>query len=141
MEYNFNRFLTEHDKDYATALSEVKSAKTTSRWMWYIFPQINGLGQSETSKIYAIHNLKEAREYVKHPVLGTHLIEISEALLDLETNDAYSIFGKPYDKKLHSCMTLFDQVSGNTVFEKVLCKYFDGKFDQKTLELIASNEE
>ena len=141
MQLNLNRFLSAHDKDYATALQEIKSGKKTSHWMWYIFPQINGLGQSETSKIYAIKNLKEAREFVKHPVLGNHLIEISNALLELETSDAFSVFGKPDDRKLHSCMTLFDQVSGNTVFEKVLCKYFDGKFNQKTLELIASNEE
>lgn len=141
MEQKFNHFLTAHEKDYQTALAEIRSAKKTSHWMWYIFPQIKGLGQSETSKMYAIQNLKQAREYVKHPVVGNHLIEISNALLELETNDPFSVFGKPDDRKLHSCMTLFDQVSGNTVFEKVLCKYFNGKFDQRTLELIASNEE
>ncbi len=141
MEHKFDRFLSAHENDYKKALQEIKSGKKISHWMWYIFPQIKGLGHSETSKTYAIHNLKEAREYVKHPVLGNHLVEISNALLELETNDPFLVFGKPDDRKLHSCMTLFDQVSGNTVFEKVLCKYFDGKFDQKTLELIAANEE
>ncbi|HEY5368840.1 MAG TPA: DUF1810 domain-containing protein [Hanamia sp.] len=134
---DLQRFLDAQEKNYLDALSEIKNGKKQSHWMWYIFPQIQGLALSETSKFYAIKNIQEAKEFLDHPVLGKRLIEISKALLNLETNDAHKIFGSPDEMKLHSSMTLFSSLSGpNTVFQKVLDKYCDGKKDEKTLELI-----
>jgi uncharacterized protein (DUF1810 family) len=129
--------LAGQEKDYQIALSEIKNGKKQSHWMWYIFPQIEGLGFSETSKFYAIKNIHEAREFLKHPVLGSRLIEICNELLKLETNDPHTIFGNPDDLKLRSSMTLFSSLlNTNFVFQKVLDKYFDGKKDSKTLEIL-----
>jgi uncharacterized protein (DUF1810 family) len=134
---NLQRFLNAQEKDYQIALSEIKNGKKQSHWMWYIFPQIEGLGFSETSKFYAIKNIHEAREFLKHPVLGSRLIEICNELLKLETNDPHTIFGNPDDLKLRSSMTLFSSLlNTNFVFQKVLDKYFDGKKDSKTLEIL-----
>jgi uncharacterized protein (DUF1810 family) len=109
--------------------------------MWYIFPQIKGLGFSETSRFYAIKNKDEAEEYLNHPVLGKRLIEISKALLDLDTDDAHSIFGTPDDLKLKSSMTLFSSIpDGHPVFENVLEKFFAGKKDGKTLAILSEEK-
>ena len=105
--------------------------------MWYIFPQIAGLGFSSTSKFYAIANRAEAENYLAHPVLGKRLIEISNALLETEGKTANQIFGSPDDIKLKSSMTLFGALEKtNPIFQKVLDKYFDGAKDRRTLELI-----
>ncbi len=105
--------------------------------MWYIFPQIQGLGFSETSKLYAIKNIEEAEAYLAHPVLGNRLVEISEALLKLKTKNANSIFGSPDDIKLQSCMTLFCSLpNSHSVFQAVLDKFFEEVKDTKTLEII-----
>lgn len=105
--------------------------------MWYVFPQIAGLGFSKTSKIYAIKNIHEAEEFLKHPVLGKRLVDICNELLNLETNNPHTIFGNPDDLKLCSSMTLFSSLlNTNLVFQKVLDKYFDGKKDGKTLEIL-----
>ncbi len=105
--------------------------------MWYVFPQIAGLGFSSTSKFYAIKDKTEAEEFLRHPVLGARLIEISEALLEIEGKTAHEIFGSPDDVKLKSSMTLFGALDEtNSVFQKVLNKYFDGAKDRRTLELI-----
>ena len=134
---HLQRFLDAQEKDYQIALSEIKNGKKQSHWMWYIFPQITGLGFSETSKFYAIKNIHEAREFLKHPALGSRLIEICNELLNLETNDAHTIFGSPDDLKLHSSMTLFSSLqNANPIFQKVLDKYFGGKKDSKTLEIL-----
>ena len=134
---NLQRFLNAQQKEYPIALSEIINGKKQSHWMWYIFPQIAGLGFSETSKFYAIKNIHEAREFLNHSVLGSRLIEICIELLNLETNDAHTIFGAPDDLKLHSSMTLFSTLSNaNPVFKKVLDKYFDGKKDTKTLDIL-----
>ena len=134
---HLQRFLDAQEKDYQIALSEIKNGKKQSHWMWYIFPQIAGLGFSETSKFYAIKNTHEAREFLNHSVLGSRLIEICNELLNLETNDAHTIFGAPDDLKLHSSMTLFSSLqNANPIFQKVLDKYFDGKKDSKTLEIL-----
>ena len=134
---NLQRFIDAQENNYAIALSEIKKGKKQSHWMWYIFPQIQGLGSSETSKFYAIKNIHEAGEFLEHTVLGTRLIEICNALLNLETNNPHNIFGSPDDMKLHSSMTLFSSLSDpNPVFQKVLDKFFDGKKDVKTLHLI-----
>ena len=131
------RFLDAQEKDYPVALSEIKNGKKKSHWMWYIFPQIQSLGFSETSKFYAIKNIEEAEEFLNHTVLGYRLIEICNELLNLETNDAHKIFGSPDDLKLRSSMTLFSTLSNtNPVFQKVLDKFFKGEKDEKTLQII-----
>lgn len=136
-ENKLQRFLNAQEKDYSIALSEIKNGKKQSHWMWYIFPQIEGLGASETSKFYAIKNISEAGELLNHPVLGSRLIRICNELLNLETNDAHKIFGSPDDLKLHSSMTLFSSLSNaDPVFQKVLDKFFEGKKDELTLEVL-----
>jgi len=133
------RFMEAREMNYATALSEIKNGRKRSHWMWYIFPQIQGLGFSETSKFYAIKDLAEAEEFLKHPVLGERLVEICHELLTLDSNNAYQIFGSPDDLKLKSSMTLFASLPDtNPVFDEVLKKYFDGTKDKKTLEIISS---
>jgi uncharacterized protein (DUF1810 family) len=105
--------------------------------MWYIFPQIKGLGSSETSRFYAVKTSAEAELYLAHPVLGARLVRISEALLEIEGKTANQIFGSPDDVKLKSCMTLFGSLeNAHPVFQRVLDKYFNGTKDQRTLELI-----
>ncbi len=138
MDSNLSRFLQAQEKDYKVALSEIKSGKKISHWMWYIFPQIQGLGFSDTSKYYALKNIQEAINYLNHPTLGIRLKEITNELLKLEQTDANSIFGNPDDLKLKSCMTLFDQIddSDTNLFKNVLIKFFNGSFDNKTLRLL-----
>ncbi|MBD1395662.1 DUF1810 domain-containing protein [Pontibacter sp. JH31] len=135
---NLDRFLNAQESDYQVALSEIKNCRKRSHWMWYIFPQIAGLGFSETSKFYAIQDKAEAAAYLQHLVLGKRLVEISEALLYLKEKTANQIFGSPDDLKLKSSMTLFAALPAtHPVFQKVLDKYFGGTKDQKTLQLIA----
>ena len=134
---DLNRFLTAQEKDYAIALSEIKSGRKRSHWMWYIFPQIAGMGFSETSKFYAVKDQAEAEAYLQHPVLGGRLIEISQALLEIEDNHAVRVFGSPDDMKLKSSMTLFGSLPGaDPVFSQVLTKYFNGIQDWETLRLL-----
>jgi uncharacterized protein (DUF1810 family) len=134
---NLIRFLTAQERDYATALAEVKSGRKRSHWMWYIFPQIAGLCFSETSKFYALKDQTEAEAYLRHIVLGSRLVEISEALLELEDNHATRIFGSPDDLKLKSSMTLFAALpDSNPVFGQVLAKYYNGIRDWETLRLL-----
>jgi uncharacterized protein (DUF1810 family) len=131
------RFIEAQQLDYIKALSEIKKGRKVSHWMWYIFPQIAGLGFSETSKYYALKNLFEAEEYFEHPILGKRLIEISSVLLGLQTNDAHAVFGSPDDLKLQSSMTLFSAVkNSDPVFQLVLDKFFAGEKDKHTLALI-----
>lgn len=131
------RFRDAQAQDYETALSEIRSGRKRSHWMWYIFPQIHDLGFSSISQYYAIRNLQEAKDYLKDPVLGEHLNEISEALLELPTDDPYEVFGSPDDMKLWSCMTLFEKADPeNKVFPQVIEKYYGGRRDQKTLEIL-----
>lgn len=135
---HLNRFLEAQSTSFEAALTEIRNGRKRSHWMWYIFPQIAGLGFSETSKFYAIKNTAEAASYLHHPILGKRLVEISEALLYLEGKTANQIFGSPDDMKLKSSMTLFGALPDtNPVFHQVLDKYFDGTKDQKTLQLIA----
>lgn len=133
--YNLERFIDAQQSDYATALSEIKNGRKRSHWMWYIFPQIKGLGFSPTSQRYAIKDIHEAQAYLTHPVLSKRLIDISNELLKLQTDNATSVFGSPDDMKLRSSMTLFAEVPGaDSVFKKVLEKYFRGESDQLTLK-------
>lgn len=133
-----DRFIKAQELDYNIALSEMKSGRKRSHWMWYIFPQIKGLGFSSTAQYYAIQNKKEAEEYLAHPVLGKRLLEISEVLLQIESSDASRVMGYPDDMKLKSSMTLFYLVSGNDIFKQVLDKFFDGEIDKKTEDLLYS---
>lgn len=131
------KFLDAQNQVYLKALSELKNGKKDTHWMWYIFPQLNGLGSSETAQFYGIENRNEAKVYLQHPVLGQHLIEISFVVLQLEGKTAAEIFGTPDDMKLRSCMTLFANVeNANPVFQKVLQKYFNGLSDELTLQLL-----
>ncbi len=139
-ENDLKRFVDAQQADYRIALSEVKNGRKQSHWMWYIFPQIQGLGFSETSKFYAIKDIIEAEEFLKHPVLGSRLINICNELLALKSNDANKIFGSPDDVKLKSSMTLFSALPDtNPVFQMVLDKFFNGTKDNKTLQIITSN--
>lgn len=135
--HRLQKFIDAQEKSYATALAEITNGKKCSHWMWYIFPQIQGLGMSETSKMYSIEDIQEAAEFLNHPVLGSRLVRICVELLNLESNDAHAIFGSPDDLKLHSSMTLFCSVpSADPVFQKVLHKFFAGKKDKKTVAII-----
>jgi len=135
--HDLNRFVQAQADDYAQALSEIGAGRKRSHWMWYIFPQVAGLGSSTMSVRYSIKSLDEARAYLAHPVLGERLIKCFEALLDLRNRSAFEIFGSPDDRKLKSSATLFAIVSpGASVFHRVLEKYFDGEMDQKTLRLL-----
>ncbi|HRN93104.1 MAG: DUF1810 domain-containing protein [Chitinophagales bacterium] len=136
---DLERFLEAQENSYQTALSEIRNGRKHTHWMWYIFPQVEGLGFSETSKYYAIKNLEEAKQYLKHEILGARLIEIMSELLLQDTDDAHEIFGTPDNLKLHSCATLFalaDEENSNSVFQKVLDKFFNGKYDYSTVEII-----
>lgn len=135
--YLLRRFVEAQENDYEEALFEIKSGRKRSHWMWYVFPQFDGLGFSSTSKWYAIKSLDEAKAYLAHPVLGPRLIECVEALLAIEGRTAHEIFGSPDDMKLRSCATLFACVSpAGSPFEKLLDKYFEGRRDEKTLHLL-----
>jgi uncharacterized protein (DUF1810 family) len=137
--HDLNRFLQAQQGVYERALSEVKSGRKRSHWMWYIFPQFDGLGFSAMSKQYAIKSIAEAKAYLNHPILGSRLIECVEAALSVEGRSVYEIFGSPDDMKLKSCATLFAYVSPEgSVFEQLLDKFFNGDRDQTTLNLLAN---
>lgn len=137
MNYDLNRFISAQKDSYATALSEIKAGYKRSHWMWYIFPQIAGLGHSWMAKQYEIVNLDEAKAYMENDYLRTNLMEISQALLDCGNDDIEDIMGFPDNLKLCSCMTLFELASPEEkVFGEVLDKFFDGQRDQRTLELV-----
>ena len=137
MDNDLERFLIAQQTYYQTALQEIKSGKKRSHWMWFIFPQIAGLGHSETARYYAIKNMEEAKAYMEDYTLGRNLIEISEALLEIKSNDALEVMGWPDNLKLNSCMTLFALAKPECeVFQKVLDKFFHGERDQKTIEIL-----
>lgn len=141
MAADLQRFLSAQQEDYAAALGEITAGRKRSHWMWYIFPQITGLGFSSTSMYYGIKNLEEATAYLQHPVLGKRLLEITAALLAQKHKDATAIFGHPDDLKLKSSMTLFSRVPhGPAIFQQVLDKYFSGLADEKTVQLLATAE-
>ncbi len=134
---DLKRFIVAQENDFEIALAEIGRGRKQSHWMWYIFPQIAGLGFSSTSKFYAIKDRGEAENYLAHPLLGKRLIKTSTALLEVEGKTANQIFGSPDDVKLKSSMTLFGALENtNPVFQSVLDKYFSGAKDQRTLELI-----
>ena len=138
MEYNLARFINAQRDMYDTALAEIRGGRKLSHWIWYIFPQLVGLGHSGTAQYYGINGMDEARAYLAEPLLRARLIEISEALLALEGTDANAVFGYPDVLKVRSCMTLFAAVSGglDNVFGQVLYKYYGGIADDRTLEML-----
>ncbi len=134
-DYHLDRFIEAHNEDYSRALKEVKNGRKLTHWMWYIFPQIIGLGMSETAKYYEIKSLDEARAYLNNELLKFHLMEISNALLELDTNDSVEVFGDVDSLKLKSSMTLFSYISDNEVFNRVIDKYFNGNKDLMTVRI------
>jgi uncharacterized protein (DUF1810 family) len=134
---SLKRYITAQEPKYATALSEIKKGKKESHWMWYVFPQIKGLGKSDTAKLYALKDINETIAFIEHPILGARLLEISNALLQLSSSNANEIMGSPDDMKLKSCMTLFNALHvTNPVFKLVLDKFYGGEEDVATLEII-----
>lgn len=137
--YDLDRFVRAQERDYEQALSEIRSGRKRSHWMWYIFPQFDGLGVSPTSKHYAIKSIAEAEAYLRHPVLGPRLSETCEAALLVAGKSALEIFGSPDDMKLRSCATLFAAVSpAGSVFERILDRHFGGEPDGRTLMTLKS---
>jgi uncharacterized protein (DUF1810 family) len=133
------RFVQAQAGDYDQALSEIRAGRKRSHWMWYIFPQFDGLGFSSTAQRYAIKSIPEAEAYLRHPVLGSRLEECCEAVLGVSGRSAHDIFDSPDDMKLRSCATLFARVSApGSVFEQLLGKYYEGVPDQQTLRLLGT---
>jgi uncharacterized protein (DUF1810 family) len=135
--YDLSRFSQAQAGDYERVLAEIRSGRKRTHWMWYIFPQLDGLAQSATAKHYSIKSIDEARAYFAHPVLGPRLLECAAAAVGVEGQTATEIFGSPDDLKLRSCATLFASVSPpGSVFHRLLEKYYGGKLDEKTLRLL-----
>lgn len=134
---DLQRFITAQQNQHAAARAELLQGRKRGHWMWYIFPQLAGLGHSSTARYYALSGLEEASAYYHHPLLGVRLVEISSVLLALNTQRIQDIFDPPDDLKLHSCMTLFAAIPGaSPVFVQVLQKFFQGRPDQLTLDLL-----
>jgi uncharacterized protein (DUF1810 family) len=135
--YDLTRFVEAQERDYAQALLEIRDGQKRSHWMWYVFPQFDGLGFSATSRLYAIKSLAEADAYLRHPVLGPRLRACAQAALDIEGRSALEVFGSPDDRKLQSCATLFARVSpSGSVFDALLTHYFGAEPDAATLRLM-----
>jgi len=137
--FELRRFVEAQEGVYAQALAELKGGRKRSHWMWFVFPQFDGLGFSSTAKHYAIKSLDEARAYLAHPLLGPRLRECADALLTVEGRSATEILGSPDDLKLRSCATLFAQITPNdSPFAQLLRKYYQNQPDAKTLQLLKS---
>ncbi len=140
-EHNLARFLQAQEGDYERALSELRQGQKRSHWIWYIFPQLDGLGFSSTARHYAIKSVEEARAYLDHPILGSRLLKCAEAVYGVEGRSATQIMGSPDDLKLKSCATLFERVSppnltSHSIFKQLIQKYYQGERDDKTLALL-----
>ena len=133
---SLEQFVKAQEGSYEIALKEIKQGRQRSHWMWYIFPQIKGLGYSSTAQYYANQDKKEAENYLKHPILSKRLVEISEELLKIDNDNASEVFGYPDDMKLKSSMTLFYIVSEKDVFKRVLEKFLCNELDKRTVELL-----
>lgn len=134
--FDLKRFVSAQEKVYDRVLAELKNGSKRSHWMWYVFPQLDGLAHSTTSKYYAIKSREEAIAYLNHAILGTRLIECTEAVLAVEGKTVSEIFGYPDNLKLQSSMTLFSNVTTDPIFARVLDKYFQGDRDEKTLQIL-----
>ena len=138
---DLSRYKQAQERTHALALRELKSGYKSSHWSWWEIPQIIGLGMTSISREYAIKDLAEAKEYLKNDTLRAHLLELCDALLSLETNDAEYVMGYPDDLKLRSCMTLFQVADPESrTFQAVLDKFFSGKPDEKTLRILKNQE-
>ena len=136
-EFNLDRFIEAQASSYEAAMFELSLGKKTGHWMWYIFPQIDGLGSTDMAKLYSIKSLKEANAYLEHPILGQRLIDSCEILLNLDAPSISDVMGFPDDLKLKSSMTLFEYASKpNSIFKKVLIRYFDNELDETSIKLI-----
>ena len=136
-ERGLDKYVSAQARDYDDALREIRSGRKRSHWIWYIFPQLDGLGYSPTAQYYGIRDLEQAKDYMAHPVLGPRLVEISEALLALPSSDPGAVMGYPDDLKLCSSMTLFELAAPDQpVFGKVLDKFYGGRRDPLTLQLL-----
>lgn len=135
--YDLSRFILAQQRDFETAYSEIKSGRKRSHWMWYIFPQIDGLGHSPIAKQYAIKSLEEAQAYLENQYLGDNMQKICQALLECDNSDPNALMGYPDDLKLRSSMTLFAQAApDNPIFKQVLDKFYEGNMDPQTLRYI-----
>ena len=140
--FDLERFVTAQKGDSERALSEIRSGRKRTHWMWYVFPQVEGLGSSPTSRRYSIKSLEEARAYLDHPILGPRLRATADAALAVEGRAARDVFGSPDDLKLRSSATLFASVSPpGSVFDRLIEKYFAGERDTRTLQLLAERHE
>lgn len=136
---DLDRFVTAQNPVYAQALGELRAGRKQGHWMWFVFPQLDGLGHSPTARQFAIKSRAEALEYLAHPLLGARLRECTEALLAVPDPSISAILGSPDDLKFRSSMTLFSELSGpGSVFEKALARFYAGKPDARTLELLAA---
>ena len=139
---DITRFLDAQNKLYLTAFSEIKKGKKETHWMWFIFPQIKGLGKSTIAQYYALADVKEAEAFLNHPILAKHLIEISQLLLNLKRKSIEGILGELGARKLRSSMTLFAQTeNAHPVFHEILDTFFSGFADPLTLSIVASHVE
>jgi uncharacterized protein (DUF1810 family) len=135
--FDLQRFVEAQEREYATVLRELKAGCKRSHWIWYVFPQIAGLGSSAMSRKHAIASCEEARAYAEHPVLGPRLRECTQLVLDVQGRTAEEIFPYPDDLKFRSCMTLFESCAADpSLFRAALDKYFGGERDQRTLDLL-----
>ena len=139
--FNINRFVEVQEDVYPIALKELQKGRKRSHWMWYVFPQLKGLGHSYHAKYYGISGIEETMAYLEHSLLGQRIREISATILNLPGIDAEAIFGCIDAMKLRSSMTLFDVVSPQDVFARVLDKYFGGQRDSKSIQLIEKTNE
>ena len=130
------RFIKQQRKDYERALAEIRAGRKVTHWIWYIFPQIQGLGYSDMTCTYAIKDLQEAKRYIQDETLGPRLREITSSLLEVEGRSALEILGSPDDLKVKSCMTLFDFICPMDIFDKVLEKYYGGRRCERTLKTL-----
>jgi uncharacterized protein (DUF1810 family) len=133
--FDLERFVSAQQPVYATALAELKAGAKRSHWMWFVFPQAEGLGHSEMASRYAIRSLDEAAAYFAHPLLGTRLMECTRAMLDAQ-GTAHSILGSPDDLKFRSSMSLFGAVDAGPLYREALRRFFDGKKDPATMRII-----
>ena len=137
--HDLDRFLEAQAGDYESALDEIRRGRKRSHWMWYIFPQFEGLGFSAMAQRYAIKSIAEAKAYLAHPILGPRLVECAESVLGVGGKSATQIFGSPDDLKLRSSATLFGHVSdAGSVFDRLIAKFYGGVPDERTLQLIAA---
>lgn len=141
---NLKRFYDAQENNFEDALKEIRNGKKEGHWMWFVFPQLKGLGSGSATRHFAINNVEEAVDFLQDEHLGGNLREITSALLNLDTNDIHKVFGKLDAKKLRSSMTLF-RVAGERcgqaeLFQQVLNKYFGGEMDEKTMEILIERE-